>query len=337
MKCLSLLLLAVQCALTRGMKLKPGYGLGQSGTGRAVRFARVPTRGRSRSEGPPVVEPRGFSSSVKQNSLWRAARFSRTASGSAGGIEASVFSGDSESDVENPMQRWSDPEPMPPFGNSNDDASKRISFPDDETDEATAQQANAPLWEVFGYKLITIIVIGQWLIHGFVMAVVRTPIDFIFKDIHVSGDLMQLFDAVIDLPWQLKPVIGLTAELGLLSFRGYKKAPMFVGTSIFSVLALIFLWWVDIFNTPPRLIVLAMFLIMMQMSTVDLLVDAKCAEAMRDAPTRRADLISFKSFGTFFMTMMGKLYVGLSMSTISLESGYVILMPMAASCRKVTF
>ena len=267
-------------------------------------------------------------------------------------VETSVFSrvsGQSGSDggggvVEGAGDRWSNPSPFPSFQNpgvhqkqSDGDSSARFNVPDSsdehEYDDGSSRKEpeKLPLCNVFGYKLIALIVIGQWLIHGFVMSVVKTPIDFIFKDIHVPADRMQLFCAVIDMPWQLKPVIGLAADRGWAAVRGYKKAPLVAVSSIFSVLALLFLWRINIYSTPPQFIVLAVFLIMVQMSTVDLLTEAKCAEAMRDAPTRRSDLISFVWAGTFGSKMLGKVFVGLMLTNVSRQAGYLILMPLAAS------
>lgn len=81
------------------------------------------------------------------------------------------------------------------------------------------------LSEVFGYKLLLILFCSQHVLKGFVIAYATTSADFLFREYELQGPHLQMYKAIMALPWALKPIIGVISDT--FPIMGYKKAPVY--------------------------------------------------------------------------------------------------------------
>jgi MFS family permease len=126
------------------------------------------------------------------------------------------------------------------------------------------------------------VVCTNHLLKGFVAGggdegLVGKPMEFIFGDLGVTAGHMQMLKAAAISPWALKPVIALISD-GMPIF-GYKKKPYVVITTVIAFAAALLMGFGVISSVPA--IVACLFLIFLQVSSVDLLLQAKQSEEVK--------------------------------------------------------
>lgn len=122
------------------------------------------------------------------------------------------------------------------------------------------------------------------------MAYASTSADFLFRTYELQGPHLQVYKAVMGLPWALKPIVGVVSDT--LPIMGYKKAPYIL---IVSVLAILGFGYVALSpeNAPLSAIVCGLICGTLQSSVVDLLTEAKYSEQMRQHTEYGPDLVTY--------------------------------------------
>lgn len=147
----------------------------------------------------------------------------------------------------------------------------------------------------FGYKLLVMLFASQHLMKGFAAAFTAPCSSFLYRSYKVPGPQMQIYGGVTQLPWAMKPVIGLISDA--LPVFGYNKAPYMLLASLLGMLACGCVGVLPQTHFGVDRLVACLFLMQLQFSTCDLLVEAKYAEKMQSKPEHGPALMTFVWFG----------------------------------------
>jgi len=154
-------------------------------------------------------------------------------------------------------------------------------------EEPVALTQNPVLWiqslsNSYSWQLLAMIVCTTHLLKGFVAGggdegLVGKPIEFMFADLGITAGRLQVWKAAAISPWALKPVIAILSDV--LPICGYKKMPYVVLTTIMALFGAMIMG-LGLAKSAPW-IVASLFLIFLQVSTVDLLLQAKQSEEVK--------------------------------------------------------
>mmetsp|Transcript_94064 Transcript_94064/g.252400 ORF Transcript_94064/g.252400 Transcript_94064/m.252400 type:complete len:562 (-) Transcript_94064:171-1856(-) len=147
----------------------------------------------------------------------------------------------------------------------------------------------------FGHELLVMLFFVQHLLKGFVASLSIKATPFLYRSYHLPGPQIQIYGSVSQLPWSMKPIIGLLSDV--MPIGGYNKAPYIVLTSLAGGIAFATLGWMPQSSLPVNALVACMFLKSLQLSTCDLLSEAKYAEKMQQAPQHGPSLMTYVWFG----------------------------------------
>lgn len=143
----------------------------------------------------------------------------------------------------------------------------------------------------YGWKLLGMLAFAQWMCKGMIWGFCLSTMDFLFRDYAVSGPRLQVYKAIVMLPWAMKPLFGLVSDA--CPIMGYQKAPYIIMVSLVAVAAHISIGFTAAGTLPIKAIVVCLLLGCMQISVVDLLTEAKYAERIRQRPERGPDLMTY--------------------------------------------
>jgi len=147
------------------------------------------------------------------------------------------------------------------------------------------------LREAYGWKLLGMLAFAQWMCKGLVWGYCLSAMDFLFRDYAISGPQLQVYKAIVMLPWAMKPLFGLVSDA--VPICGYQKAPYIILASIVAVIAHISVGFTPVGALPIKTVVLCLLFGCMQVSVIDLLTEAKYAERIRQRPERGPDLMTY--------------------------------------------
>lgn len=175
---------------------------------------------------------------------------------------------------------------------------------------------------VFGYKFLVIIFLVQHLLRGFGFSLSRSADSYLLGARGVPAPEMQRLLVVSYLPLGMKPAIGLISDV--LPVWGYKKAPYFLFASALGITSYFIIGTSsDDFLSVTGLVV-CMFLCMVQVSTCDLLTDARVAEKLQSAPTYGPDLLTYVWFGISVAGLLSAMASGAVIQFLGANTCYLI-------------
>jgi MFS family permease len=187
------------------------------------------------------------------------------------------------------------------------------------------------LTETYSWRLLAMVVCTNHLLKGFVAGggdegLVGKPIEFIFGGMGISASKLQMLKAAAIAPWALKPVIALLSDA--VPIGGYKKMPYVV---IFTMCSLVgcLLLGTGMASTVPA-IVACLFLIFLQVSSVDLLVEAKQAEEIKQSSKLGPQFFTFTWLGINIGQVAGVTLVGMTIHYAGPRLPYLIAVPFVA-------
>eukprot|EP00928_Gymnodinium_smaydae_P009542 TRINITY_DN13577_c1_g7_i1.p1 TRINITY_DN13577_c1_g7~~TRINITY_DN13577_c1_g7_i1.p1 ORF type:complete len:545 (-),score=115.44 TRINITY_DN13577_c1_g7_i1:257-1891(-) len=193
-----------------------------------------------------------------------------------------------------------------------------------------------PLVEAFGYKLLLCLFFTQHLLKGFANVLVQRATPYMYKLYGVPAPQAQIFGGVTQLPWALKPIIGLVSDL--VPILGFNKAPYMGIVSVLGGIALASAAFLPQNVLTVGLFVVCLFMAALQQSTCDLLSEAKYAEKMQTAPQHGPSLLSYVWFGLTLGGLFATLISGpvldkfgpTSMFAVALVPALFVLYPVCA-------
>mmetsp|Transcript_57754 Transcript_57754/g.185631 ORF Transcript_57754/g.185631 Transcript_57754/m.185631 type:complete len:557 (-) Transcript_57754:78-1748(-) len=179
----------------------------------------------------------------------------------------------------------------------------------------------------FGYKLLIMLFASQHLMKGFAAAFTAPCTQFIYASYKVPGPQMQIFAGVTQLPWAMKPVIGLLSDA--VPLCGFHKAPYILVASALGIVACASVGTLPQNHLSIERLVGCLFLIQLQFSTCDLLTEAKYAEKMQSKPEHGPALMTFVWFGLQAGGLLATALVGPIMKQYGPKLPYLVaLLPL---------
>jgi len=174
----------------------------------------------------------------------------------------------------------------------------------------------------FGRKLLVLLFVSQHMLKGFTAAFTGPATSYLYASYKVVGPRMQIFGGVVGLPWAMKPIIGLLSDC--FPIRGYNKGPYIILSSITGVVALALLGAAPQSMLTIERVVGCLFLMSLQLSTCDLLTEAKYAEKMQEVPEHGPDLMTFVWFGLQAAGLAATVLVGEVMTQFGPKAPYLL-------------
>mmetsp|Transcript_409 Transcript_409/g.932 ORF Transcript_409/g.932 Transcript_409/m.932 type:complete len:598 (+) Transcript_409:462-2255(+) len=177
-----------------------------------------------------------------------------------------------------------------------------------------------------GLPLLLMLFASQHLMKGFAAAFTGTCVSFLYASYRVPGPQMQIFSGVTQLPWAMKPVIGLISDA--LPIAGYHKAPYIVMASILGVFACATIGLVPQEHLTVTQLVGCLFFLQMQFSVCDLLTEAKYAEKMRAKPEHGPALMTYVWFGLNLGGLLATALIGPIIVTYGNKVPFILSLPL---------
>ena len=176
----------------------------------------------------------------------------------------------------------------------------------------------------FGYELLVMLFVSQHLMKGFVNEFTNPCINFLYGGYKVAGPQMQVYRGVTHLPWAMKPMIGLLSDT--MPIMGYNKAPYILLVAVLGSAATACIGSVPQSQLTITSLVFCLFLIQLQLSTTDLLTEAKYAEKMQTKPKEGPALMSYVWFGLQCGGLVAMLMVGPIMSHFGPKLPFLVVL-----------
>jgi len=143
----------------------------------------------------------------------------------------------------------------------------------------------------FGYKLLMTLFVVQHLLKGFTWTLSDMAVPYLYKAYQVPAPRVQIFKGVTQLPWAVKPILGVISDI--CPIGGLNKTPYMIITAIFGSAALLSIGIVPSHAIPVTGIVLCLLVYQMELSTCDLLSEAKYAEKIQLVPECGPDMLTY--------------------------------------------
>lgn len=174
----------------------------------------------------------------------------------------------------------------------------------------------------FGYKILTVVFSAQHVMKGFVYYLTAAAQPYVYAHYNVSAVQMQIYSGVTFLPWSLKPILGLMTDM--LPVGGYNKAPYFMGASVLGSAGLLSVGLSPVGSLSTTLLVVCFFFLSLQISTVDLLSEAKYSAKLQEYPQYGPDLLSYVWFGLTLAGLFASAISGVVILDLGAEWAYLI-------------
>lgn len=185
------------------------------------------------------------------------------------------------------------------------------------------------LEEQFGKKLLWLLFVVQHLVKGFTDTANGLLQPYLMKNYSVPAPTRQLYSSVIQLPWAMKPIIGIVSDM--VPLFGYQKNPYMGFASVVGSGALLAIGLIPQDSLPILGVVSCLFLFSFQASTCDLLSEAKYAERMQEKPAHGPSLLSYVWFGLQTGGLVATLASGPVISLFGPKYPYAVIALPAAS------
>lgn len=151
------------------------------------------------------------------------------------------------------------------------------------------------LREAVGGKLLVLLFAVEHVMRGFVDDFTKQSASYVYKSYSTSAPQIQIYGGITQLPWALKPVIGLVSDV--FPIGGYNKFPYMMVFTVAGSLAFLVVGAAPESVLPVTGVVVCLFLQSMQLSTLDILTEAKYAEKIQEKPRYGPGILSYVWFG----------------------------------------
>jgi len=174
--------------------------------------------------------------------------------------------------------------------------------------------------ETYGWKILFILFASQHVLKGFVMSLTLSSNDYLLKEFHLTGPHLQLYKAIISLPWALKPLVGILSDS--VPIFGYRKAPYILIATVLGITAFAVVG--SNANLQLYEVVTCLFFGNLHVSVSDLLTEAKYSEKIREDPSHGPDLVTYVWSGVTMGAFVAVSSSGLLISSYGPRLVYLI-------------
>jgi len=183
------------------------------------------------------------------------------------------------------------------------------------------------LLDVMGTKFLLTGVLIEHVLQGFIFGggadgLVGSPIPFLLRSYGtLSAARIQILKTIAVSPWALKPLFGMVSDT--IFIGGYNKMPYVFLTTLFAIISCIFM----VFTWPlsPTATILLLFLLFLQISVSDLLLEAKYTQKMTGHTEIGPDLTAFINMGGAACQILSTIVCGVMLTYVPLN--YIYLLP----------
>jgi len=187
------------------------------------------------------------------------------------------------------------------------------------------------LSESYSWRLLAMVACTNHLLKGFVAGggdegLVGKPIEFIFGELGITAGRLQMLKAAAIAPWALKPAIALVSDA--YPICGYKKMPYVIITTVLALIGTSLLGLGSVTTVPA--IVAALFLIFLQISSVDLLVEAKQSEEVKQKAKLGPQFFTYTWLGINMGQISAAFLVGALIHYFGPRVPYLVAAPFVA-------
>mmetsp|Transcript_115641 Transcript_115641/g.247130 ORF Transcript_115641/g.247130 Transcript_115641/m.247130 type:complete len:588 (+) Transcript_115641:62-1825(+) len=149
---------------------------------------------------------------------------------------------------------------------------------------------------------------SQHLVKGFVFHIALSATDYLYGQYSVPATQMQVYEALVMMPWCLKPIYGMCSDL--VPVWGYRKGPYIVAASLIGVASHYSLGFAVPGKMDIQRVVCLLFGVQFQVTVVDLLMEARYSEVISERPAGGPDIISFIWIGINMFGILSQVAVG---------------------------
>eukprot|EP00747_Dinoflagellata_sp_TGD_P207340 gnl/TRDRNA2_/TRDRNA2_80912_c0_seq3.p1 gnl/TRDRNA2_/TRDRNA2_80912_c0~~gnl/TRDRNA2_/TRDRNA2_80912_c0_seq3.p1 ORF type:complete len:563 (-),score=67.53 gnl/TRDRNA2_/TRDRNA2_80912_c0_seq3:105-1793(-) len=183
----------------------------------------------------------------------------------------------------------------------------------------------------YSWRLLVMVACTVHLLKGFVAGggddgLVGKPIEFILGELGVPGGRLQMVRAAALSPWALKPLTALLSDS--VPIFGYRKIPYVVITTVLSFVGALCLGLS--LSTTLLTIILSLFFIFLQVSTTDLLVEARQSEEVKHKSGLGPDFFTFTWLGIAICQVVSVTLVGILIQYHGPFIPYLVALPFIA-------
>jgi len=169
---------------------------------------------------------------------------------------------------------------------------------------------------------------SQHLMKGFSSSFTAPAVSFLYASYKIAGPQMQIFGGVTQLPWAMKPVIGLMSDA--FPINGYHKAPYIFFSSVLGLFACATIGLIPQTSLSVHRLVMCLFGMQLMFSTCDLLTEAKYAEKMRSRPEHGPALMTYVWFGLNAGGLVATAVAGSVITQFGVKLPFIVaLLPMS--------
>ena len=138
------------------------------------------------------------------------------------------------------------------------------------------------------------------------MSLAASSTDFLLKEYMLAGPQMQMFKAIIMLPWALKPLVGILSDS--FPIFGYRKGPYIVLATSLGISGYAMIGWGA--SLSMKNVVFCLFCGNIHISVSDLLTEAAYSEKLRMNSKSGPDLVTYVWGGVTFGSLVAVLISG---------------------------
>lgn len=183
----------------------------------------------------------------------------------------------------------------------------------------------------YSWRLIVMVVCSNHLLKGFVAGggdegLVGKPIEFIFGGMGIAAGRLQVLKAVAISPWALKPVLAVLSDA--VPIMGYRRMPYVTATTLLALVGASLLG-LDLVSG-VRGVVACLFLIFLQVAAVDLLVEARQSEEVKQKARLGPEFFTFTWLGINVGQVAGVCLVGPVIHHFGPRLPYLLALPVMA-------
>mmetsp|Transcript_20799 Transcript_20799/g.58592 ORF Transcript_20799/g.58592 Transcript_20799/m.58592 type:complete len:563 (+) Transcript_20799:194-1882(+) len=180
-----------------------------------------------------------------------------------------------------------------------------------------------------GHKLLVLLVAVQHILKGAGCTLAWKSTSYLYKQYHLPAQQVQILNAVVGLPWVLKPIVGLASDV--CPIKGYRKAPYMAVASIIGVGACLVIGLLPSVWMPVHVLVGCLFLFQNQVTTTDLLTEALWAERLQAIPSLGPDLLTFVFAGSQVSCIVAVVASGFLIEYMGAQAVFICIAVLACS------
>lgn len=174
-----------------------------------------------------------------------------------------------------------------------------------------------------GAKQLWIIFYIQHMSKGFVYQMSQSATPYLLKIVHISGSQSNEIGCIQNLPWAIKPMMGLLSDL--VPIAGIKKMPYMLFSTALGIAASLWLGILPTDQVNYPILAVGLFLISFQVSFCDLMSEAKYTEKMAECPSRATALMAYVQFGVLAGNLTASLLLAPMLAFLGEQGLFIFL------------